>query len=122
MRGITKYVISTAIRDKLIYCMGIMSVIAISFSAFIGSTNMTEQSESFVIYSANAIRLIINVGIAIFACTYIRRALDNKEIQFILTRGYSRIANTISANASQILNSISYCFTNNSVDSSGYGK
>ncbi len=85
-----RYVLLTALRDRLF--LGLL--IGIAFSAYIasvlGSTAMVEMKEMTLSLSAGSARMILMVGLIVFVCFHLRHAFDSKEMDVLLSRPLSR--------------------------------
>lgn len=90
MKSILNYIILSGLRDRLY--IGIFFTLLISFSLaiFLGSTFLTETSQTVAAYIAGSSRIILIVGMILFTCLNINRAFENKEIEFILSKAISR--------------------------------
>lgn len=85
-----RYILLTAIRDRLF--VGLLA--GIGFAAFVssvlGSTAMLEPEQMTLAFSAAASRVIVMIGIIVFIGFHIRNAFDTKEIDVLLSRPISR--------------------------------
>jgi ABC-type transport system involved in multi-copper enzyme maturation permease subunit len=90
MKAITKYLIITSIRSKLFYSIFALLGMTIFVSLFIGSTSLIEQKQTSLVFLAGLTRTISILSIIIFICNYISRILENKEIDLILSKDFSR--------------------------------
>jgi ABC-type transport system involved in multi-copper enzyme maturation permease subunit len=85
-----KYILLTALRDRLFVGLIAAVVLAALISGELGYTALVEELEMTLSYAAATSRLILIVGITIFTCFHIRNAFDTKEIDVILSRPISR--------------------------------
>ena len=85
-----RYILITALRDWLF--IGLLSSILLAtvISATLGSTAFLEEREMTITFAAGASRIILMMGLIVFACFHIRNAFDTKEIDVILSRPISR--------------------------------
>ena len=90
MNSVLKYILLTAIRDKIYIGLLIILTIAFGISAILGSTFVVEQTQSSIVYIAGSARMILVIGMILFSCFYVRRSFDNKEVEFILSKSISR--------------------------------
>jgi hypothetical protein len=90
MLSIIKYILLTALRDRLF--VGLYAIIFIAFgsSIFLGSNALSEQSYMQIAFISGSIRIILSTGIIIFICFHIKRSFDNREIDFMISRPISR--------------------------------
>ncbi len=85
-----RYILITALRDRLFIGLLIGVLIATAISATLGSTAFIEEREMTITYASASARLILMVGMIVFVCFHIRSAFDTKEIDVILSRPISR--------------------------------
>ncbi len=71
-------------------------IIAVLLSSFLGSTALVESEQMRVIYSANACRFVIMIGLMVFISFHIKRLFENKEMDVFLSRVPSRSSIIIS--------------------------
>lgn len=90
MNPILKYILLTAIRDRLYVGLFIILIAAFGISAFLGETALTEKTQMAIAYTSGSCRMIFAVGMILFVCFHIRRSFDNKEVEFILSKAISR--------------------------------
>lgn len=85
-----RYVLLTAIRDRLFFGLMIGILAAAYISSVLGSTAMLETKEMTLAFTAASSRVIIMVGIIVFIGFHMRGAFDNREIDVLLSRPISR--------------------------------
>ena len=90
MWPILKYILRTGLRDKLYLSIFAFLVCSFSLAIFLGSTSLTEATQTTAAFIAGSSRIIICVGIILFCCLSINRAFENKEVEFILSKAISR--------------------------------
>lgn len=90
MQSVLKYILLTAIRDRLYIGLLIVLLAAFGISSILGSTMLVEQSQASIVYIAGSSRLIFAIGMILFTCFYTRKSFDNKEVEFILSKSISR--------------------------------
>lgn len=88
---LVRYVITAAIRDKLIIGMCVLLLLAISLSIFLGSAALTEQDRFAAVFSAGSIRILNVLGLVLFVVFFIRRSFEGRDIEFLLSRPLSRV-------------------------------
>jgi ABC-type transport system involved in multi-copper enzyme maturation permease subunit len=88
---IVKFVLTAALRDKLVTTFVLLLGVASSLSIFLGSATVTEQEQFAMVYSAGAMRFLGAICVILFTCFYIRRAFESKEVEFLLSRPISRL-------------------------------
>lgn len=85
-----KYILMAAIRDKLLWGIAAMSILAVCLSIFSGSAAIVEQNQFVLTYMAGGLRIISLLGLTLFTVFYIRRSFDSRDIEFLLTRPISK--------------------------------
>lgn len=90
MKSVLKYILLTAIRDRLYIGLLVVLIGAFGISTLLGSTSLVEQAQTSIVYISGSSRMIFAIGIILFTCFYIRRSFDNKEVEFILSKSISR--------------------------------
>lgn len=85
-----RYILLTAIRDRLF--MGLLLGIgaAAYISSVLGSTAMLEPEQMTLAFTAASARVIVMLGIIVFIGFHIRNAYDSREIDVLLSRPISR--------------------------------
>jgi hypothetical protein len=90
MISILKYILLTAIRDRLYVGLFLTLLIAFGISFTLGSTTLTESSQTTIAYISGSSRMIFAIGIILFVSFYVRKSFDNREVEFILSKSISR--------------------------------
>lgn len=85
-----KYILLTAIRDRLFIGLLIGLIFAALVSHAMGSTALLEPEQMTLSFTAAAFRLILAVGLIVFVCFHLRHAFESKEIDVLLSRPISR--------------------------------
>ena len=90
MRSNIRYILITATRDRLFFglCAGI--VLAGLVARTLGSTALLEPQQMALTVAAGSIRMMVMVGLMIFACFHVRQAFSTREIDVLLSRPISR--------------------------------
>ena len=85
-----RYVLLTAMRDRLF--LGLLAgVLAAAYiSGVLGSTAMLEPEQMTLSFTASSARVILMVGIIVFIGFHMRNAFDAREIDVLLSRPISR--------------------------------
>lgn len=87
---LVKYVLTAAIRDKLLATLIIMILVGGSVSVFLGSSSVAEGAAFALVFGGGGLRMLGVLGLVLFACFYVRRAFEHKEVEFLLSRPISR--------------------------------
>lgn len=85
-----RYVLLTAIRDRLFAGLLVGIIFATYISSAMGSTAMLEPQQMTIAFAAAASRVIVMVGIIVFIAFHIRGAFESREIDLLLSRPISR--------------------------------
>ena len=90
MRTNIRYILITAVRDRLFLGL-LLALIAIAFiSGSMGSTAMLEPEQMTITFAAGGMRIVLAIGLIVFVCFHIRHAFESKEIDVLLSRPISR--------------------------------
>jgi hypothetical protein len=84
MNSILKYILLTAIRDRLYVGLFIILLAAFGISSVLGSAALIEQAQTTIAYVAGSSRTIL------FVCFYVRKTFENREVEFVLSKSISR--------------------------------
>lgn len=85
-----RFVLLTAIRDRLFAGLLVGILFATYISSAMGSTAMLEPQQMTIAFAAAASRIIVMVGIIVFIAFHIRGAFESREIDLLLSRPISR--------------------------------
>jgi len=90
MKAIVRFVLLTALRDRLF--SGIAGLIALTFgiALFLGNAAIAEQGETGLVYAAGSLRFVLILGLTIFIAFQTQRLYEAREIETILSRAVSR--------------------------------
>jgi ABC-type transport system involved in multi-copper enzyme maturation permease subunit len=67
---------------------GVLSAAAVA--GLLGSTSLIEGREMTVVYASGSARVMLMLGLIVFACFHVRHAFDSKEIDVLLSRPIRR--------------------------------
>ncbi len=90
IRGILRYILLTALRDRLFHSLGIMLLLILSAALLFGSTLLVEERLSAAVLFGGGMRLCLAVGTITFACFHLRRCLEQHEAAFMLATPLTR--------------------------------
>ncbi len=90
MLSILRYVLLSAVRNRLYIGLFVTLISSFSFSIFLGSTSLVEQQQTISAYVAGSSRAILAIGMVLFVCLNIARAFENKEVEFVISKAISR--------------------------------
>ena len=93
MKSLTmiRYVVTAALRDRLIIGLCFLLIMAVSLSIFMGSAALTEQDPFVAVFAAGSIRMLNVFGLVLFIVFFIRRSFETRDIEFMLSRPIGRI-------------------------------
>jgi len=89
---LVKYVLTAALRDKLMMTLALMILMGAALAVFMGSASVSEQGSFALVFGAGGLRFLGVTGVILFCCFYIRRSFENKEVEFLLSRPISRLS------------------------------
>lgn len=90
MRPTIRYILLTALRDRLFLALLLGILAATWISRVLGGTALVETQEMSLAFGAVSSRLILMIGLVVFLCFHVRHAFDTKEIDVFLSRPVSR--------------------------------
>ncbi len=88
---LVQYVLTAALRDRLIVSLMVVLVLAVSLSVFFGSAAVNEQDQFSLVYAGGGIRMAGIFGLVLFVVFFMRRSYEAKDIEFLLSRPVGRI-------------------------------
>ncbi len=91
-KSLVKYVLTAALRDKLMITLALMIAMGAAVAVFMGSASVTEGDSFALVFGAGGLRFLGVTGLVLFCCFYIRRSFENKEVEFLLSRPISRLS------------------------------
>lgn len=94
-----RYVITAAIRDRLMIGLCVLLVLAISLSVFMSSAAITEQDQFAAVFAAGSIRVLNCLGLVLFIVFFIRRSFEGRDIELLLSRPVGRLQLILSFSA-----------------------
>lgn len=90
MSTIIRYVLLTALRDRIFLVLLLGIVVATGISGALAATSMEEKAEMMLSFSAASARIMLIIGVIVFVAFHVRAAFDSREIDVILSRPISR--------------------------------
>lgn len=85
-----RYILLTALRDKLFLALVLGVVAAAGISRVLGGTALIEAQEMALAFASASSRVIVMMGLIVFVCFHIRQAFDTREIDVFLSRPITR--------------------------------
>jgi hypothetical protein len=93
---LVKYVLTAALRDRLMLVLALMVVVGGALSVFLGSSAVIEEDSFALVFAATGLRFAGTIGLILFIVFYIRRAFESRDIEFLLSRPVGRSAFIVS--------------------------
>lgn len=93
---LVRYVLTAALRDRLILVCVLSLVIGASLSLFLGSAALTEKAQFVQVFAASGLRLAGLLCLVLFVVAYIRRSFETRDIDYLLSRPLGRMTFMIS--------------------------
>ncbi|MCK5284756.1 MAG: hypothetical protein KAJ86_04135 [Alphaproteobacteria bacterium] len=88
---IVTYVLTAAVRDKLVISLMLLLVLGTSLSVFLGSAAISEQDQFAVVFAGGGLRFTGVLGLVLFVVFMMRRSFETKDVEFLLSRPVGRI-------------------------------
>ena len=105
-KPLVQYILTAAVRDKLLLTLFLMIVTGAAVAIFLGSASVTEKESFALVFGSAGLRFLSVIGLVLFCCFYIRRSFDTKEVEFLLARPISRLTFLFSHAAAFIILSL----------------
>lgn len=85
-----KFVLLTALRDRLF--AGLFTLVAAGFALaiYLGDAALVEKGQTTVVYAGGAARTVLILGLIVFQAFHIQRLYETREIEAVLSRAISR--------------------------------
>jgi hypothetical protein len=96
--ALVRYVLTAALRDRLLLAVAAVTVVGVCLSIFSASSAVVEPDKFAVVYMASGLRILGLVGLSLFVVFFIRRSFDARDIEYLLSRPISR-ATLVCSNA-----------------------
>lgn len=88
---LVKYVLTAAIRDRLLLSVVAAVVLGVCLSLFVASSAVVEQDRFTLVYMGSGLRALGLFGLVLFVIFFIRRQFDARDIEYLLSRPVSRL-------------------------------
>jgi hypothetical protein len=86
-----RYVLVTAIRDRMALALLVAQLAVLSAAELMGAAALAEGRETGLAIAGGGLRLVMALGLITFVCFHTRRMEETREIEVILTRPISRV-------------------------------
>ena len=90
MLATVRYVLLTALRDRLFLGLLVGGGLAAGLAGFLGDAAMVEGDQMALVFAGTAVRLILVIGLVLFVAFHVQRLYETREIEAILSRPLSR--------------------------------
>ncbi len=90
MKPTIRFVIVTALRDRLFASLLGLLGLTFGIAVYLGGGALTEAREMTAVYAAGSARVILVLGIIVFVAFHVERLYDSREIEAVLSRAISR--------------------------------
>jgi ABC-type transport system involved in multi-copper enzyme maturation permease subunit len=97
--AIIKYILTAALRDKLLLSVVAVAALGICLSLFMASSAVIEQDQFTLVYMGSSLRILGLIGLVLFTIFFIRRLFDSRDIEYLLSRPISRLTLMLSSSA-----------------------
>jgi hypothetical protein len=91
-KPLVRYVLTAALRDKLMVTLVLMIAMGAAVAIFMGSSAVTEGDRFALVFGSGGLRFLGVTGVILFCCFYMRRSFESKEVEFLLSRPISRLS------------------------------
>ncbi len=88
--ALLRYMLITALHDRLFLALPVMLSLGAALAVFLGGSAIIEQREMAAAFFGAGSRILVILGLVLFACFHIRQAMAGGEVALILSRPISR--------------------------------
>lgn len=85
-----RFVLLTALRDRLFAGLFTMVALGFALAIYLGDAALVEKGQTTVVYAGGAARTLLILGLIIFQAFHVQRLYETREIEAILSRAISR--------------------------------
>lgn len=89
--ALVRYVLSAALRDRLIVVLFLALVLGSSLSLFLGGSALIEKSQFSQVFAAGGLRITGAVCLVLFVVSYVRRSFESRDVDYLLSRPIGRV-------------------------------
>ncbi len=87
---LVKYILSAAMRDRLLLSFLLLVCIGVSLSIFLGSAAIIEKDQFSLVFMASGLRIGGVFTLVLFVVFYIRRSFETRDVDYLLSRPITR--------------------------------
>jgi hypothetical protein len=106
-KSLVGYILKAASRDRILWSIALFLSAIIGLGFFVGEAAMIEKGNFSAVLSAGGMRIVSVLGVVLFITSYIRRAFENREVEFLLSGSISRTQYLLSHHLAFIILSLS---------------
>lgn len=88
---LVQYVLTAAVRDRLILSFVVLIALGISLSLFMGGAAIVEKRQFVLTFAGGGLRLVGIMGLVLFVVFHVRRSFEHKDVEFLLSRPIGRV-------------------------------
>ncbi len=88
---LVKYILTAAVRDRILISFLVLMGVGASLSIFLGSSSVTEKDQVSLVFTASMLRFSSILTLVMFCVFYIRKSFDTLDVEFMLTRPLTRL-------------------------------
>mgnify|MGYP000942990982 CR=1 FL=1 len=88
---LVKYVLTAAIRDRLVLAFLLLLCVGTSLSFFLGSAAIVETAQFTIVFAAAGLRFAAVLSLVLFIVFYLRRSFDARDVEYLLSKPISRL-------------------------------
>jgi Cu-processing system permease protein len=85
-----RFVLITALRDRLFASLFVLLAILLSLSVYLGGAAVTEAGETSLVYAAGSARVLVTLGLAVFVAFHTERLHETRDVEALLSRPITR--------------------------------
>lgn len=86
-----RYVLTAAIRDRLVVSLLVLLAVGTSLSVFLGASAIAERGSFVNVFAGAGLRLAGVLGLVLFVVFFVRRSFESRDVEFLLSRPIGRI-------------------------------
>jgi len=86
-----RFILLTAVRDRLFLALALLLLTIAGLAIFLGDGAVVEPGAARVVYAGMGARLVYVLGLLLFVSHQVRRIQDSREIEVMLSRPLSRV-------------------------------
>lgn len=85
-----RFVLITALRDRLFASLFLLLGLVLSLSVYLGGAAVTESAETSLVYAAGSARVLLALGLAVFVAFHTERMHETRDVEAVLARPITR--------------------------------